>query len=154
MKKTQRRALLFLLLGLLLTTVQAQEATVAAGGDAKGSGGSVSYSIGQIVYTTNTGSTSSVGSGVQQPYKILVVTGIEAAKGILLQCSAYPNPTIDYFTLQVENFQPSTFNFQLYDISGKLLDNKKLTDNQTTIVMSDYAAATYFLKVSDNNKEV
>ena len=32
----------------------------ASGGDATGSGGSVAYSVGQIVYTTSTGTTGSV----------------------------------------------------------------------------------------------
>jgi hypothetical protein len=40
-----------------------------AGGEATGSGGSVSYSVGQVVYTTNTGINGSVAQGVQQPYE-------------------------------------------------------------------------------------
>ena len=54
-----------LLLGLGLTA-QAQQATTATGGNASGSGGTVAYSVGQIVYTTNTGSTGSVAQGMQQ----------------------------------------------------------------------------------------
>ena len=38
----------------------------ASGGDATGSGGSVAYSVGQIVYTTPTGTTGSVAQGVEQ----------------------------------------------------------------------------------------
>lgn len=44
-----------LLLGLGLTGLQAQTSANATGGDASGGGGSASYSIGQVVYTTNTG---------------------------------------------------------------------------------------------------
>ena len=73
-----------LLLGLGLTGLQAQTSVNATGGDASGSGGSVSYSVGQVVYTTNTGTSGSVAQGVQQPYEISVVTAIEEAKGINL----------------------------------------------------------------------
>ena len=35
--------------------LHAQESVPATGGDGSGSGGSTSYTIGQVVYTTNTG---------------------------------------------------------------------------------------------------
>ena len=71
-----------LLLGLGLTGLKAQEAIPATGGMASGSGGSVSYSLGQLVYTTNTGTNGSVALGIQQPFEIFVVTSIEQAKGM------------------------------------------------------------------------
>ncbi|MEJ5266144.1 MAG: hypothetical protein WHT29_12590, partial [Bacteroidales bacterium] len=91
-----------ILLGLGLTGLQAQESVNATGGNAFGSGGSVSYSVGQVVYTTNSGTNGSVAQGVQQPYEISVVTGLEEAKGINLSVSAYPNPTTDYLTLRID----------------------------------------------------
>ena len=142
------------LLGLGLTGLQAQEAIPVTGGNVSGSGGSVSYSIGQVVYSTQAGTTGSVAQGVQQPYEISIVISIEEARGISLQCSAYPNPTTDYLTLKVENFQLSTFSFQLFDINGKLLENKKIERNEESIVMSNLVPATYFLKVIQGNKEV
>ena len=143
-----------LLLGLGLTGLQAQTSINATGGNASGSGGSASYSVGQVVYTTNTGTNGSVAQGVQQPFEISVVTAIEEAKGINLSVSAYPNPTTDYLTLEVNEFELSNLNFQLYDISGKLLQNEKITGNQTSIVMSNLVPATYFVKVIQGNKEV
>lgn len=49
-----------------MSQLQAQQANVTSGGDAKGSGGSSNYSVGQVVYTTNTGSTGTVAQGIQQ----------------------------------------------------------------------------------------
>lgn len=141
-----------LLLGLGLTA-QAQQATTAAGGDASGSGGTVAYSVGQIVYTTNTGTTGSVAQGVQQAYEISIVTGLEDTQ-ISLNMQAYPNPTTDYLTLNVGNFELSTLNFQLYDISGKLIESRKIISSTETIAMGNLSSATYFLKVSNNNNEV
>jgi len=143
-----------LLLGLGLTGLQAQTSVNATGGDASGSGGSVSYSVGQVVYTTNTGTNGSVAQGVQQPYEISVVTGLEEAKGITLSVTAYPNPTTDYLTLRIDEFEISNLSFQLYDMSGKLLQSEKITGNQTSIVMSNLVPANYFVKVTQGNKEV
>jgi len=143
-----------LLLGLGLTGLQAQESVNATGGDASGSGGSASYSVGQVVYTTNTGTNGYVVQGVQQPYEISVVTGIEEAKGINLSVSAYPNPTTDYLTLEVKDVELSNLSYQLYDMNGKLLQSEKIAGNQTSISMNNLVPATYFVKVVQGNKEV
>ena len=142
-----------LLLGLGLTGLQAQTSVNATGGDALGSGGSASYSVGQVVYTTNTGTNGSVAQGVQQAFEISVVTGLEEAKGINLSVSAYPNPTTDYLTLEVKDVELLNLHFQMYDMNGKLLQNEKITGNQTSIVMSNLVPATYFVKVIQGNKE-
>jgi hypothetical protein len=73
-----------ILLVLSPTGLQAQEDIPATGGDASGSGGLVSYSIGQVVYITNTGTNSSEAQGVQQPYDISVANGMEESMGITL----------------------------------------------------------------------
>ena len=143
-----------LLLGLGLTGLQAQESVNATGGDALGSGGSASYSVGQVVYTTNTGTNGSVAQGVQQAFEISVVTGLEEAKGINLSVSAYPNPTTDYLTLSIGEFDISNLSYQLYDMNGKLLQNEKITGNQTSIAMGNLVPANYFVKVIQGNKEV
>ncbi|MBA7550129.1 hypothetical protein ES705_42635 [subsurface metagenome] len=129
-------------LGLGLTGLQAQETIPATGSNASGSGGSVSYSVGQVIYTTNTGTNGSIAQGVQQPYEISVVSGIGKAKDINLICTAYPNPTTDFLTLKVENYDNENLFYQLFDISGQLLESKKLKGNETTITMANLVPAT------------
>ena len=146
-----------LLLEFLLTGVQAQETSTATGGNASGSGGSVSYSVGQVVFNTNIGTNGSVAQGVQQPFEISVVTGIAEAKGINLSVSAYPNPTADFLNLKVDaspTLSIQSLSYQLYDMNGKLLENKNLESNETSIVMSNLVPANYFLKVIQSDKEV
>ncbi len=139
-------------LGLGLTNLQAQKSVPASGGDASGSGGTVSYTVGQVIYTTNTGTNGSMAQGVQQPYEISVVAGIADANGTNLILSAYPNPATEYIKLKADKTENLTY--QLYDISGKLLENRKIEDSETNIIMSHFDNAIYFLKISDNTKEV
>lgn len=142
------------LLVIGLTGLQAQESINATGGNASGSGGSLSYSVGQVEYTTNKGPKGSVEQGVQQPFEISAETGMEEAKGINLSVSTYPNPTTGNLILSINEFNISNLSYQLYDIQGKLLQNEKITGNQTSIVMSDLVTANYFVKVIQGNKEV
>lgn len=142
-----------LLFALGMTTVIAQHATTASGGNASGNGGSVSYSVGQIVYKTNSCSLGSVSQGVQQPYEISTVS-IDEPKEINLVCSAYPNPTIDFLLLKIENYNTDNLSYQLYDMNGKLLDSKKVSSNEVTITMNEVNSGTYLMKVFERNKEV
>ncbi|NQT76401.1 MAG: T9SS type A sorting domain-containing protein [Bacteroidetes bacterium] len=146
-------AIFLLLFGL--AGLQAQEAILASGGDASGSGGSICYSVGQLAYTTHTGTNGySVAEGVQQPYEIQTPTGLEEAPGIQLECLAYPNPAKDHLTLKIDNYDNENLSYQLYDLQGNLLQNKKLTGFETTILIGKLIPASYFLKITDNQKEI
>lgn len=151
MKKLFLTALL--LFGFAVVTAQAQQATTATGGTASGSGGTVAYSVGQVVYTTNTGSNGSVAQGVQQPYEIAIVLGVENPE-ISLTMQAYPNPTIDNLTLNVGNNELSNLNFQLIDLNGRVIENRIISNAIETIGMENLAAAVYFLKVTRSNTEI
>jgi hypothetical protein len=143
-----------LLLGLGLSGLQAQESLSPTGNDATGSGGSVSYTVGQLVYKTHTGANGSVAEGVQQAYEISVPTAIEESQGINLSVSAYPNPINDYLTLSIDNFDLSNLTYQLYDMRGKLLQSERITGRQISIVMRNLVPATYFVKVIQNQREI
>ena len=138
-----------------LSNLQAQEAIPATGGQANGSGGSTSYTVGQVVYTTNVGTNgNSVAQGVQQPYEISIVLGLPEAKGINLSVSAYPNPTSDYLTVKVENYETVNLQYMVFDINGKLLQTIKATGGETQIQTSKLVPAIYFVKVLNNKKEI
>ena len=138
---------IFLLLCLSYTGLKAQETILISGGNISGNNGSVSYSVGQIAYTINSGTNGTVIPGVQQPYEISVVSGIKEAKGINLECSVYPNPTTNYLTLKIENNVQTQYIASLYDMNGILLKTFKITNNETTISMENLIPSTYFLKI-------
>lgn len=149
--KTNLIAICFL--GFGLTGLQAQEAIPAAGGNALGSGGSVSYSIGQVIYSTNTGVNGAVVQGVQQTFEISVVSGLEG-EGINLNLTAYPNPTTDILILSVDKFEGSRLFYQLCDLNGKVFESNWIEADQTNIFMSSLKPAGYLLIVADEMKKV
>lgn len=145
MKKLKLTIMLFIPFSLF-----AQETVTTAGGDAFGGGGTVAYSVGQLVYTTNTGTSGSIAQGVQQPYEISIVTGVDNVPEIQIELTAYPNPTKDNLTLRIEDDSFSVLSFELYDLQGNLLQSNQLTGNSATIKMEHLSRATYFLRVNNN----
>ena len=143
----------FCLFGIGIT-INAQIVIPASGGNASGGGATVTYSIGQIVYTRNTGSNGSVAQGIQQPIEISVVTSIGEAKNISLELSVYPNPAIDFIILKIENYEVEILRYQLYDINGNILLSNKTDGNETNIPMRNYLPSTYILKIIHGNKEI
>ena len=88
--------------------------------------------VSQGVYSTNIGANGTVAQGLQQPFEISVVSGIEEAKGIQLTVSAYPNPTTDYLQLQVNastTLSIQSMSYQLYDMNAKLLQTETISAN-------------------------
>lgn len=140
------------LLVFAFTAATAQDAVPAAGGDANGAGGSAAYSVGQVVYTSVSG-TGSVNQGVQQPY-VVSTTGINTRPDIQLSMSVYPNPSITSITLNVGKQDLQNLSFQLLDVQGKLVASEKITASESIIKMEEYAAGNYFLKVLEFSTEL
>ncbi len=136
---------------LIFTNAYGQQGTGSSGADASGGGGSVSYTLGQVVYNSYSGSTGSIEEGVQHAYTITVTTGLENPK-IQLSISVYPNPTSRYLTLQVEN--STGILYEIWNIAGQLLESKKISSTATTITMDQYPTGTYLFKVIQENNEI
>lgn len=135
---------------LVLGGINAQETISATGGDASGSGGTINYTIGQTVYTTNSGTDGSVIQGVQQPYEITTTVGIDVSE-INLELVAFPNPTTNSLTIRINKYDNEKLTYQLIDLEGKLLDNKQIIDNNTQVDLQKLPVSTYFINVLDNN---
>jgi len=128
----------------------AQDAVVTSGGNASGSGGTASFSIGQTVYTTNSNSSGTVAQGVQHAYEVFEVGIKETTLNISL--SVYPNPTTEYLTLSIGNYNNAAITYHVYDLQGKLILSGPIVSSKTTINMSELVVATYFVQVHQEGK--
>ena len=144
--------LLFVLINLLVITTQAQKNSVAAGGNALGTSGTASYSIGQISYKSPAGTI--VSDGVQQPYEIQIL-GTSDYPNIALVMAVYPNPTSNLLTLKIPQENLSNLSYQVYDINGKIVYGlQKITNLETTFSMENNPKGVYFLNVMTNGKTI
>ena len=129
--------------------VLAQKNITTSGGNATGTNGAVSYTIGQIDCQTNSGSNGTVTEGVQQPYEIFEVS-VSDYEGIAFDCLIYPNPTNDALHLRIADYEQlgfSGFHFSVFDLTGKLLMQHEIFEEHTEISMGNLPKGTYMLNV-------
>jgi hypothetical protein len=135
------------------TLIHAQKNTVAAGGTATGSGGSATYSIGQIDYENLSGTNGNVSQGVQQAYEIYSVSINELSAAFDVQL--FPNPTNDYINLSIGAFElHKKWNYTLTDAQGKLIYRENISESIVQINMLSLAPAAYFLNINTENSQI
>lgn len=131
----------------------AQSNTVTSGGVASGSNGTSSYSVGQPFYISSIGVNGKVIQGVQQPYEISVITGINDLQ-INLKATVYPNPSADYVTLSIDNPEINQLSYQLLDIQGRVIRHEKFRKSNVNIKMTSLNSGIYFLKVLSKQRQL
>jgi hypothetical protein len=139
-------------ISFLFSIATAQEAIITGGTEVSGIGGSLSYSLGQVVYQIHTGTNGSIAEGVQQPCMIPPTPAIKKAGSPYLSFTAFPNPTSDYLFLNVKNFNDENLSFQIIDIHGKVLHYQKISDSQTSFYTGNLAPAIYCLQIMLDKK--
>jgi hypothetical protein len=140
-KKATLTAVIFIINSI---AVLAQTAVVTAGGNQTGSGGSVSYSIGQICDQSLVGN-GTLTEGVQQPFEIVVTDETEIPGSF--SATAYPNPASNEVILMVENTEGTEILISVFDLQGKLVQQKSISGTQTSISLSELTPLPYFVEI-------
>ena len=149
----KKRNLLLLAGVAIAASSYCQENTVATGGEIHGAGGSASYSLGQVFYHTVNGDSVTAYQGVQQPYYISVISGLEE-KSINLEMVAFPNPVNNVLNLSVSDYDGSELSYQLYSAQSKLIASESIDQSNTKVNMSGLAPGVYIISVVGEKKSV
>jgi hypothetical protein len=131
--------------------IYSQENSTTSGGEGTGTGGTVSYSIGQIVYNTHSGINGNISQGLQQVYEVSSTVDLND-DAINLEIKLYPNPTTNYLTLEVSNSKK--ISYELSDMQGKVIENKKVKEKNTTIRMETLPNSIYLLKITEEDQSL
>lgn len=153
MKQKIRMVCPLLLLFLFAVAVQGQETVPATGGSGTGTGGYIAYTVGQVAFNVLTGTNGFIIQGIQQPFEISTVTGIQE-ENISLDFLVYPNPTSGLLRLIISAPDPENYRFQLFNLNGVLLLNSKITDRETEVSMEQLLPSVYFIRVLRGSIEV
>jgi hypothetical protein len=132
-------------IALFAIPVMAQQSVNASGGDANGAGGTVAYSVGQVVYTTNDSPQGNIAQGVQHAYEIYAVSTEEIGSDLFVL--VYPNPTPDVLTVQIDGVNNERISIEIVDLQGKRLRNEQVTESITQMDMSGLPSSTYFIHI-------
>ena len=155
-------ALPFLLLGGGWGEVFAQSITpevISSGeGDTSTANVSLSWTVGEPVSETVTGTNAMITQGFHQSHYEII--SVEEYKNLGYDIVVYPNPTTDFITVEIKSESASAGNtrikFELIDLSSKLLfvDDKVELKDQYFLDMSGFSAGGYMLRVSKINGEL
>lgn len=129
-----------------------QEVLSSCGGSAHSSTGTISYTLGELVISTGTGSTRTITQGFHQSRTTITAT-LETA-GSTFSIIAFPNPTSGIITLKPTGELPNNLEYKVIDAEGIIRMNGKLTDGQTGIFLDQLSAAVYFIKIVRNGKDI
>ncbi|WP_458628600.1 T9SS type A sorting domain-containing protein [Winogradskyella sp. PC D3.3] len=129
----------------------AQNNTVVSGGTASGSGGSASYTVGQIDYSAVSSADGSISQGVQHAFEISTL-GIDDFPTISLDMMVFPNPTTSKVTLKIGNYTSEALRYEVYDIYGRKLQFNKILEVESEILFNQLPSATYLLMVFDQRQ--
>jgi hypothetical protein len=132
---------------------QSQEAIPVSAGAAVGSGGSASYTVGQVFYTTYTTTAGSVSQGVQHSFEFQTLSN-PALTTVKVTAVTYPNPTSDYVILKISDSALNNLSYTLFDVTGKAISNGIINNGDTQIAMQQLAIGIYILKVNRHNQEL
>jgi hypothetical protein len=138
---------------LLAQLAQSQETIPASGGEVSGSGGSGSYTIGQVFYSSNTSNTGSVSQGVQQSFEFQTLSNAELTS-VNLTAVTYPNPTKDFIVLKITDNTIHNLRYTLFDVNGKSIESNVIAASRTQIQLKHLAIGAYVLKVSQKGESL
>jgi hypothetical protein len=141
----------FLLLSL---AARGQHQVVATAGDFdQNESGSVSWTLGQVVTPTLSGTDMVLTQGFQQ-VSLEVVASNAPGLDAQAKVKAYPNPVANRITVEVGDLSNSTLSFELYTLQGQLVKKKSIHTDHQRINMEGKPSGEYLLRILSDGKPV
>ena len=139
-------------MAMVISAANSQCKTVSGGGIGIGSGGSLSFVIGQGFTISMTNEKMNSSKIIKQTLKEKILSN--ESDGILVDIKIFPNPTKNNVVLRISNVVNDKFYYQLYDLIGSRIMNKEIKSVETNIYMDNLVDGIYLLKVLKNNREI
>jgi hypothetical protein len=115
-----------------------------------GTNATLSWTLGEPVTETFTGTNNILTQGFQQKFDI---STIQEEHENIYQISVYPNPTNDILNVIINLGIDNNYTAQLFDMQGKLLISNSFTGNSENINMSSFTSGNYLLRIINSKGE-
>jgi hypothetical protein len=142
-----KRRVFFIVLILTICTVStitAQQVISSAGASATGTGVQLSWTIGEPVIETFTGTSAILTQGFHQSK--LTVTAVDPTLFPGLDVSVYPNPVSTQLRYKISGERIQNLSYRLFNAEGKAILNKTVENPEELINMEIYTSGIYLLK--------
>lgn len=147
--KSFTKNIIIILLSSFTLIIHSQENFTSAGTNILNSEGSISFSIGQIFYETNTDTSSFEIQGLQQPleFNILQINEIND-----FNATVYPNPTTDILYISSIDNENKLVKYTLSTIEGKVLEEKTIeNEHLIQIDLKNYNLPLVLLRIENKD---
>ncbi len=128
----------------------AQNAISTTGGHIKSTGGSTSFTVGQVAYVLKKGNGSYLNEGVQQIYT-KKTTPIEELV-YLKEVQLYPNPTQGSMTLILSSMEDVQVRYTIMDYLGKEIKYGIILSEKSEISLRDLPSGNYFISLKSKKE--
>ncbi len=143
-------SIILLILFLAGSVVSAQQVVSSNGDSQSAAGVEVSWTFGEAVIATMIGGTNTLTQGFHQTR--LTVTAVSNLLYPGLEIKVFPNPTQEFITIRFSEYIEDT-RYALYDLRGKLIENKLINSTDTEIDLKKYACGQYILKLTNKSQQ-
>jgi predicted secreted protein len=140
--------LFFLMVMMVLPVgVHAQSSVHTSWGEGTGSGGRMTYSVGQVfIQSVSVPGVARMSEGVQQPLEVLTI-GMEDVSQILEGIKLFPNPTAGELHLQIRDFVPGAFSYRLLNNLGQCIQEGEVQSSSSLLSLESVSAGSYRIEV-------
>lgn len=129
----------------------AQQVISSAGTNVTGASVQASWTIGEAVIETFTGSSSILSQGFHQGK--LTVTLVGKIDNSSIHVYVYPNPVNDKLKVEFNDFSTEKYNFNIADVNSRILLEGLISENPKIIEMNRFKPGIYFMMVGRSSKE-
>lgn len=114
----------------------------------------ISFTLFGIVMACQLFSQETVVTGQDLRQSGLVIREIKTLEGLPYCIEARPNPTNDLLLIELTHTEAREFQYVLYDINGKVLEQEELTSKVSAIHMKNHPSGLYLLKIIKQDQEI
>lgn len=143
----------FCLLFLLISPLTwGQQNTIAAMAEAKTAEGSVSFTVGQVVYSSYMAGDVVVTEGVQQVWQLQPTrTGLADIKHTMQVC-VFPNPASDYVYLTSKGAVNANYRYTIIDANGQSKQSGSFIEFPYKLNLTALSGSMYMVSVYRGNE--
>lgn len=144
--KTQTLVISLLFCGIALSNAQTIVAT--SGNTYSNNSNTINFTLGEIIISTYSNANTEITQGFHQTsLKVIPVIDLNQGFTILV----YPNPTSEFIYIESSRLVKD-YHLEIYDTDGRLVIRKRMNELSTSINISQYPTAIYFLRILDANQ--
>lgn len=142
----------FLLLTHLSYSQSLDQHVIGSAGNfsATSSSTTLSWTVGEMITTTESSGNAILTQGFQQPVLVNPLS-INSTNPNAFSLQVFPNPSLEQITIQKD--QKENLKAELIDILGQVIGQYSLQDSQTQIDLSQLPSANYLLRIRSLDNE-